>query len=40
MNNIDFEPTDGIVNLGTILTADDNVSVGKNYLDNAWFTIN
>lgn len=40
MNNIDFEPTDGIVNLGTILTADDNVSVGKNYLDNAWFTVN
>lgn len=40
MNGTDFEPTDGVVNLGTILTADDNANVGKNYLDNPWFTVN
>lgn len=40
MNNLDFEPSDGVVNLGTILTADDNANVNKNYLDNPWFTIN
>ena len=40
MNSMDFEPTDGVIDLGKILTSDDNVNVGKNYLDNAWFTIN
>ena len=40
MNGADFEPTDGTVNLGTILTADDNANVGKNYLDNSWFSVN
>lgn len=40
MNNMDFEPTDGRIDLGKVLTSDDNVNIGKNYLDNAWFTIN
>ena len=40
MNNIEFEPSSGVINLGTILTADDNANIGKNYLDNPWFTIN
>jgi len=40
MNNIDFDPTDGVVNLGTVITANDNTNVNKNYLDNPWFTVN
>ena len=40
MNNLDFNPVDGVVNLGTILTADDNANVNQNYLDNPWFTVN
>lgn len=40
MNNLDFEPTNGTVNLGTILTAEDNANIGKNYLDNPWFSVN
>lgn len=40
MNSMDFEPTDGRIDLGKVLTSDDNVNIGKNYLDNTWFTIN
>lgn len=40
MNNSDFEPVDGTINLGTILTPAENASIGKNYLDNPWFTVN
>lgn len=40
MNNIEFDPTDGVINLGTVITANDNTNVNKNYLDNPWFTVN
>lgn len=40
MNNSDLEPVDGTINLGTILTPAENTSIGKNYLDNPWFTVN
>ena len=40
MNGIDYDPTDGTVDLGTVLTTNDNVNIGKNYLDNPWFIIN
>lgn len=40
MNNTDFQPSSGTVDLGIILTAEDNANVNKNYLDNPWFTVN
>lgn len=40
MNERIYAPESGIVNLGTILTAEDNTNINHNYLDNAWFTVN